>query len=269
MPPARGRRSALFPRVASAVVLIPMALAAVWFGAPYLSGLAVAAGLGMAWEWGRLSATRRLDPGATAVIATVVAAAIAAADRHFALGGGIAVGGATLAAMARRRERVWTGLGTAWIALGIVAFLWLDLPPQGGRATLFWLLGVVWASDVFAYFVGRAVGGPRLAPTWSPNKTWAGFAGGLAGAIGIGVAAGFAGSVSLAFTVPLSAVLGLAAQAGDLAESAAKRHFLVKDTGRLIPGHGGILDRLDGLLAAAIVAALIALFLSRGALEIG
>ena len=160
--------------------------------------------------------------------------------------------------------RRWAALlaGAPYIGLAVAALLWLRADgPAGGRAVLFVLL-VVWASDVGAYLAGRALGGPLLAPAISPGKTWAGAAGGLAAAVLAGLAVGCpesAGRATLA-----GAVLGIAAQSGDLLESAIKRGFGVKDSGTLIPGHGGLFDRLDGILTAAPVAALLAMRVGHG-----
>jgi phosphatidate cytidylyltransferase len=119
---------------------------------------------------------------------------------------------------------------------------------------MIFLLAVVWSSDIGAYLAGRLIGGPKLAPRISPGKTWSGAAGGVAAVLAVGVAAAALWPVPAAPVVAAAAVLGVAAQAGDLLESAVKRHFGVKDSGRLIPGHGGLLDRLDGLMAAGLVA---------------
>jgi phosphatidate cytidylyltransferase len=125
---------------------------------------------------------------------------------------------------------------------------------------------VVWASDIGAYMAGRALGGPKLWPAVSPNKTWSGAAGGLLAAIlvALGTALVFTPGASTVAVVAVAALLGVASQAGDLLESAIKRHFDVKDSSRLIPGHGGLLDRLDGVLAAAPVAALLSFALGQG-----
>jgi phosphatidate cytidylyltransferase len=158
--------------------------------------------------------------------------------------------------------------GMAWIVLAGAALLWVRADPAAGRANLLFLLLLVWASDIGAYLVGRLVGGPKLAPRVSPAKTWSGTLGGIAAAILVGWCAewlvpahGPAGWI-----VVVSFVLCVIGQVGDLAESAAKRHFGVKDSGALIPGHGGLLDRLDALLAVAPFAALLALCLGRGVL---
>src|SRR5215468_347717 len=118
----------------------------------------------------------------------------------------------------------------------------LRVVPDDGRVAVFWLLGIVWATDIGAYAAGRALGGPRLAPRVSPNKTWAGLAGGVVGAALAGAAVAAAGSAPVGGLALAGGVLAVVAQAGDLGESLAKRRFGVKDTGTLIPGHGGLLD---------------------------
>jgi phosphatidate cytidylyltransferase len=127
-----------------------------------------------------------------------------------------------------------------------------------GLLAILFLFAVVWASDVFAYFTGRALGGPKLAPRISPNKTWSGFCGGLVGGmlVATGLMAAFGFARFALYHAGLAAVLSLASIAGDLFESAFKRRFGVKDSGRLIPGHGGFMDRLDGFVFAAILAAI-------------
>ncbi len=169
--------------------------------------------------------------------------------------------------MAREWMDLWTAPprpalvagGWAYLALAAAAMLWLRGDAVAGRGAVLFVLLVVWSSDIGAYLVGRLVGGPRLAPQISPGKTWSGAAGGLLAAALVGASAGAAG-------IALAVLLGLAAQAGDLLESLAKRRAGVKDSGRLIPGHGGLLDRLDGVLAAGPAAALLALALGRGGL---
>lgn len=155
----------------------------------------------------------------------------------------------------------------AWIAAGVIyaglAFagpVLLRNDPKLGLAALFFLFATVWATDILAYLVGRAVGGPLLWPHVSPKKTWSGACGGLAG----GVAAGTLVAYASAGTAPsiaaiLALVLSVAAQIGDLFESAVKRRFGAKDASGLIPGHGGVMDRLDGFLVAAAAAVVIAI----------
>jgi phosphatidate cytidylyltransferase len=151
--------------------------------------------------------------------------------------------------------------GLSYILLAVVAVVWLR---RSGWENLLLVLLVVWATDIGAYLVGRLLGGPRLAPRISPGKTWSGAAGGFGCALAVGLGAASLGQSSPGPALAVAAGLSIAAQAGDLLESGMKRHFGVKDSGRLIPGHGGLLDRLDGLLAAAPVAALLAATLGRG-----
>ncbi len=152
---------------------------------------------------------------------------------------------------------MWIALGAVWVAVPCVLLLWLARPGIAGRGTVLWLFAVVWATDIGAYVFGRAIGGPRLAPTWSPNKTWAGLVGGMvcAGIVGWATTLILA-SVTVLPLVAASAGLAIVEQFGDLAESVAKRRFGVKDSSGLIPGHGGLLDRLDGLLAVIPAVAL-------------
>jgi phosphatidate cytidylyltransferase len=158
--------------------------------------------------------------------------------------------------------------GALWILLASAALLWVRADPIIGRANLMFLLLLIWASDIGAYLVGRLVGGPRLAPLISPGKTWSGAVGGVVAALGVGAGAAWllpaGGGAFRAASVAL--VLCVVGQLGDLAESWAKRRFGVKDSGSLIPGHGGLLDRLDALIAVAPFAALLALYLGRGVL---
>jgi phosphatidate cytidylyltransferase len=264
-------RNPLLLRAASALVLAPLPVAAIWFGWPWLPLLTAAAAAVMAWEWGRLC--RRGDFGHSGIVlvAVVLAAVAAAALASTGLALGTALVGAGLVLLAARKTRdiepQWTAVGALWVALPCVSLLWLARDGPAGRATLLWLLAIVWATDIGAYTVGRIVGGPLLAPRWSPRKTWAGLAGGAVCAALIGWAT--ATSLGITPALPLvlvSAGLAIVEQFGDLAESAAKRRFGVKDSSGLIPGHGGLLDRLDGLLAVVPVVALLTLIGGRSLL---
>jgi phosphatidate cytidylyltransferase len=157
-------------------------------------------------------------------------------------------------------------LGVLYIGLAGIALIELRHDNEAGRANVLFLFLVVWASDIGAYMAGRAFGGPKLWPAVSPNKTWSGAAGGLLAAmlIALATAAFFTPGASGVAVVAVAGLLGVASQAGDLLESAIKRHFDVKDSSRLIPGHGGLLDRMDGVLAAAPVAALLSFALGQG-----
>ncbi len=261
-PLARGKDSALRLRLISALVLVPPALAAAWFGWPWLPALTALAAAGMGWEWARLACAGRHAAGALAILTPLCSVAAAALGWTVAALGLALLGSAAVWIAAGGSGGLagpWASLGTAWIALPCIAVLWIAAEPQAGRAAVLWLLATVWAADTGAYVAGRGLGGPRLAPRLSPNKTWAGFCGGVVSA---GLVALVAAHYATAAAVTLAAVglaLGAAAQLGDLAESAAKRHFGVKDSSGLIPGHGGLLDRLDGMLAAAMLLSLLTL----------
>ena len=157
-------------------------------------------------------------------------------------------------------------LGFPYIGLAAIAMPWLRADPAVGWPNMLFVLAVVWGSDIGAYMAGRLVGGPKLAPAISPGKTWSGAIGGLIAAAlaGLATAACFSSQFSSSHVVAVAIGLGVVAQAGDLLESAAKRHFGVKDSGHVIPGHGGLLDRLDALLTVAPVAAMLAFSVGRG-----
>jgi len=258
---AESKGRVLVIRVVSALALAVPVLGAVVAGSPFSDLLVAAVGGVVAWEWCRMCAGESADFLAPfGVMATALLAAVAAVafDRQVLSLAVLAAGSAVGAVVARGAARAWLSAGTLYVGLPCVAFLWLRADPDSGLATVLWLLGLVWASDIGGYAFGRMIGGPRLAPVLSPNKTWAGFCGAVLSA-GL---VGFAAAGPLAVDSPLwiavaSAALGAAAQMGDLAESWVKRHFGVKDAGALIPGHGGLLDRVDALLVVVAVTALI------------
>jgi phosphatidate cytidylyltransferase len=251
-------------RAISAAVLAPLALLCIWLGAvPWTALLAVGVA-GLAWEWVELCGARPLAwPGVLVPLAVLAAGAVSAADREGLALAVIAAG--ALAAWAASGRRA-LALGVPYIALGGIALVWLRSGGAAGRTNVLFVVLLVWASDVGAYAAGRLFGGPKLAPLVSPSKTWAGSAGGLAAAALMGAAVAWASGGGVGRAALLAGGLGVACQAGDLLESWIKRRFGVKDSGRLIPGHGGLLDRLDGLLAAAPAAALAGLSLGQGTL---
>ncbi len=264
-PPA-SRWADLRLRVLSAAVLAPLALGCIWVGGAAFAVLLAAITAGLAYEW--LDLCRQRTPRAIALfVALPVTVLVTAADgARLALGllaaatiAGILVGGG----MSRGRPLAF---GFPYLGLGGVALIWLRQPPVSGGANVIVLLLIVWASDIGAYLTGRAIGGPRLAPAISPGKTWSGAIGGLAAAAATGLVASSAlanGPISWR-AVGFAALIGVVSQIGDLFESQLKRHFGVKDSGHIIPGHGGLLDRLDGVLTAAPTAALLALIFGRG-----
>ena len=273
---ARSRRFAdLWVRLASAAVLGPLALAAIWFGSPWFSLLVGVASAILAWEWVHLCGLRlRALPGA-AVGVSLLAASVCAGlslwpGALFALFIGTVLGWLLAERVAltgsQQRAAVWLAAGVVYIGLAAVGLGWLRADDRAGRANVLFIVLVVWATDIGAYLVGRLVGGPRLAPRISPNKTWSGAAGGLAAALLVGVASAWllAGLAAPWHAAAVALTMSGVAQGGDLFESWMKRRFMVKDSSRLIPGHGGLLDRADGLIAAAPVAAALSLAAGQG-----
>jgi phosphatidate cytidylyltransferase len=256
-PGAPGRE--LWRRVASAMVLAPLAIVSAYLGGVAFTAFWGLAAIGVAWEWcGLVSGTRLLLP--------ISAVTLSGAAVLFTFEGGLTaiawlVMGAvvaTVAAPSGRRGWTLAAIGSAGAVLAAPVLLRADT--QRGFLAVILLFAVVWTTDVAAYFVGRHVGGPRLWPAVSPKKTWSGALGGMLAAVGAGVAvAQIAGLGDLPVIAVLSAGLSVVGQAGDLLESAVKRHFGTKDASRLIPGHGGLMDRLDGFVAAAVVGTLIGL----------
>lgn len=264
-PPApRFRWGDLRTRAISAALLAPAALACLWFGAGWWTALLAVAATGLAVEWVQLCGGRLASPTGAVVLLAVLAAGAMARIDHALIGLYVVGAGFLLAWGLGRRASLAAGI--PYLGCAIVALAWLRGDDATGRDNVLFLLLVVWASDIGAYAAGRLIGGPKLAPRISPSKTWSGAVGGLAGASAIGVAAALAlHGGTVAHILPVAAGIGIAAQIGDLLESAVKRHYGVKDLGWLIPGHGGLLDRLDGLLTAAPVAALLAALLAAAA----
>jgi phosphatidate cytidylyltransferase len=258
LPEPGAKPNVLAMRAVSAVVLAVPVVAVAFIGSPVFEATVIAAAAVLVWEWCRLCAGgswhRVFAVACSAVLAALAVGSLVGLGPAVAL---LAVGAAALLAMTS--GRLWPSVGPLYIGLPCLAILWLRDDPEHGRATVLWLLAVVWSFDIGAYAVGRLVGGPKLAPALSPNKTWAGLIGGLAAAVVAGGAAAAVGDVTpVAPWILASFVVGAVAQGGDLFESWAKRRFGVKDASRLIPGHGGLLDRVDGLMAASLASALIA-----------
>lgn len=246
-------------RTLSALVMAPPALLAAWWGGFAFAALAAAAAAVMCWEWHRMVTKEYGLAGKIASGGSLIAALLAVVQPVTALGVVLltAVASTALAPGRGERAHLWAGAGVLYAGLPSVALVWLRADPAFGRETLFWLLLVVWATDIAAYGSGRLLGGPLLMPRVSPKKTWAGLLGGMAaaGLVGLGtaLALGLPSPVGLGLG---SALLAVVAQAGDLTESWVKRRAGVKDSSNIIPGHGGVLDRVDGLLFAALAVAL-------------
>ncbi|MBB6309606.1 phosphatidate cytidylyltransferase [Xanthobacter tagetidis] len=241
-------------RALSSLVLAPVVLAATYFGGVPFVLLWTLAGLAILMEWADIARLERrrvwLALAGAALVGASVTLHLGAGQAAFSL---LCLGAASSVFILPRQSAFALG-GVLVAGAACLPVMALRSGEQGFAAVLF-LLSVVWATDIFAYFVGRLIGGPRLWPRVSPNKTWAGSVGGalagMAAGIGVGIVAGLPSVLPLG---ALAFLVSIAAQCGDLAESAAKRTFGVKDAGRLIPGHGGLLDRLDGFAAASLLA---------------
>lgn len=260
----------LLTRSITAIILAPLFLALVRVGSPYFDILVAAIVMVMAWEFTRMDGRE----GDKRRILIAAASVIAVGSVFFLDGVGapiLIVAAATVAVIAADQIAGRSGLAlvqAAVIYAALPAIALLFVHRVGGYQSVFWLLAVVWMTDIGAYAFGRIIGGPKLAPAISPNKTWAGAVGGFF----CGIAAGTAvlmwlGRPPTAGIVALAGAVSICTQAGDLFESALKRRYQVKDSGGLIPGHGGVMDRFDGLWAAAPAAAAMCVLLGGGVLS--
>jgi phosphatidate cytidylyltransferase len=263
----QGSRNLLM-RVVAALVLAPLAIAIAYAGGWPWATLVTLTAIGLYVEWlAIIGAARETRVVASGVVALAIAGVCLAAGRIDATLLALALGVAGVALLAPER-RGWTAAGFCYAATAQVASVLVRLDQTNGFAALILILLVVWATDIGGYFAGRGIGGPKLWPRVSPRKTWAGAFGGFAASLV--VAGGFA-AFGLGKTGPmllLGATLSVVSQLGDLFESAVKRRFGVKDSSHIIPGHGGLLDRLDGFVAAVVVAAIFG-FLRGGADGVG
>jgi phosphatidate cytidylyltransferase len=263
--------SDLTTRFAAAVAMIAVAVAAIWLGGWAFRALAAAAGIVMLLEWCAIHSIDRRWAWVGA--AGILAASFGLMEFLFPAGmetswddpgeigavwldpvwrgfGAILAFGLLIGLVGRR---VTLGWGFLYITVPIFALLVLRWTWE---PLVFWLMLVTWSTDIFAYFAGRSIGGPRLAPRISPNKTWAGLVGGMAGAAIVGALAAHLFGIGAPF-IYLGAPMGLIAQIGDLYESSVKRRYGIKDSGSILPGHGGVLDRLDGLLPVVVATLLV------------
>jgi phosphatidate cytidylyltransferase len=258
----------LVMRIAAAAVLIPFAVAISYAGGWLWAALVTMAAIGLFVEWlsivGLAGVTRVLVPGVASLVIAGICFALGRIDAALIV---LGVGLVAVASIVPER-RDWAAAGFLYAAAAEIASVLLRLDPVKGFAALMFVLLIVWVTDSGGYFAGRGIGGPKLWPRVSPKKTWAGAAGGLAASLA--VAAGFAafGLGRLGPLLLLSGVLSIVSQLGDLFESAVKRRFGVKDSSHIIPGHGGLMDRLDGYVAVVVVAALFG-FLRGGADSVG
>jgi phosphatidate cytidylyltransferase len=249
----------LAARVIVAVVLAPLAIAIAYAGGWLWTALVTVVSIGLYVEWlGIVGAARERRVVAFGVGALAIGGLCLGLGRIDAALVALSIGLAGVAALSPA-PRPWTATGFFYAAAAEIASVLVRLDQVWGFVALILVLLVVWATDIGGYFAGRGIGGPKLWPLVSPKKTWAGALGGFSASLA--VAAGFA-ALGLGKTGPLlllAAVLSISSQLGDLFESAVKRRFGVKDSSHIIPGHGGLLDRLDGYVAAVLLAAIFGL----------
>ncbi|MGA7808365.1 phosphatidate cytidylyltransferase [Bradyrhizobium sp.] len=258
--PAAGSEQAshnLLMRTAAALVLAPLAIGAAYAGGWFWTALVILAAIGLYVEWLMVvSAPREIGVVAIGAVALAVAGSCLALRQ---IDASLAAALFGLMAAGLLSRRFWTAAGFLYAAMALTASLLVRFDEAQGFTALVLVLLVVWATDIGGYFAGRRLGGAKLWPRVSPNKTWAGALGGMVASLF--VAGGFA-ALDLGKTLPmlvLGACLSIASQLGDLFESAVKRRFGVKDSSHIIPGHGGLLDRLDGYVAAIVLAAIFGL----------
>ncbi len=254
-------RKEVLLRVLTSLAGAPLVLGVIYAGSPYLDALIILLLSGMLCEWSRLNTNIFFHPLCFAVLIQTAlifyGPSITSSTHGFIT---ILWIGASFAFSRLSFKRyVLFVSGALYIALAMSILLsWREEP-----SLIFWLLTIVWSTDVGAYIVGSKLGGPKLAPRISPAKTWAGFIGGILTAIFVCYLAEVSGVNALELPIPLSVsilLLSITAQGGDLIESAVKRYFKVKDSSHIIPGHGGLLDRLDSLLLVVIVYRLLLIF---------
>jgi phosphatidate cytidylyltransferase len=261
-----GARNLLI-RVIVALVLAPTAIAMAYAGGWLWTALVTLAAIGLYVEWlaivGKARSTRVVVAGTATLAVAGLCLALGRLEASLVvlMLGLVAVGAVTA------ERRIWAIAGFGYAAVAELASILLRLDPKMGFTALMFVLLIVWATDIGGYFAGRGIGGPKLWPRVSPKKTWAGALGGFGASLI--VAAGFAAldpnqadpqfMLKITALLPLGAILSVASQLGDLFESAVKRRFGVKDSSHIIPGHGGLLDRLDGFVAAAALAGIFGL----------
>ncbi len=262
--PAPGSMRDLMPRLLSGLVLAVVAIGLTWVSPWTFAALVLAVSLIVSWEWSRIVRGTTSDTIFVIQVVAVVSAAALSVEGLPLLALVALLVGVILAALQGFGEAGrLSAVGVLYAGLPAIALIWLRVQSAlGFEATLFLLL-CVWASDTGAYFAGRLIGGPKLMPKISPSKTWSGFTGAIVSSALVGLV--FALTLPLLPTlraVVTAAILAVVSQAGDLVESSLKRHYGVKDASALIPGHGGFMDRVDGLIAAAIFAGIVGAWLN-------
>jgi len=255
----------LLLRIVAALVLAPLAIATAYAGGWLWAGLVTLTSVGLYLEWLMVvNAAREIRVAASGSVALAIAGWYLAEDHLQVVLAVLALGLVAVALLSGERRR-WTTAGFLYAAAAEIASILVRRDEPDGLIALIFVLLVVWGTDIGGYFAGRGIGGPKLWPRVSPKKTWAGAIGGFA--VSLAIAFGFAafGVGQASPLLVLAAVLSTASQLGDLLESAVKRRFGVKDSSHIIPGHGGLMDRLDGYVAAIVLAAVLGIL--RGGMD--
>jgi phosphatidate cytidylyltransferase len=254
----------LWPRVAAALVMGSVALAAAWIGGFLFAAFWWLASIVVLWEWQRLVGGRRLvERIVVGALALALAALSALHNLVPGVGAALILGAAAVGWIAGRRQGIWAAAGVLYAGALVASVGLLRVSPSFGMAAILWLFAVVWGTDIAAYFAGRLIGGPRLWPRVSPGKTWAGaIVGAFAGAILGLMLAAWTNRLALLFWLGLATAI--VSELGDLLESALKRRFRAKDSSGLIPGHGGLMDRLDAFTSASFFAAIVGILHPKG-----
>ena len=259
--------SSLQQRIVSALILAPIGFAVIWAGGWVFSLFVALIAVVMAFEWNRLISGQKFSLAFAFHALIAVAAILAINNNQITLALSLTAAGALITALLSLRiAPLWALGGVIYTLLPCIAMVWLRITPDEGMGIVLSLVMIVITIDTGAYWAGKTFGGPKLAPRFSPGKTWAGLAGGgFWAAIAATISAYVMGWEPLSLFFALGVVLAVISQVGDLAESAVKRHFKVKDMGSLIPGHGGVLDRFDGLMLSTLV--VVALVLTQAAIS--
>jgi phosphatidate cytidylyltransferase len=258
----------LLSRIVAALVMAPLAIAIAYAGGWLWTGLVTAAAIGLYVEWLAVIGMRTLRLVVLGVLILLGVGLVDAGHITATYVFGLVALGILAVAIVSSDRRAWAAIGIAYALAASIASSAVRLDQAWGFAALMLVLLVVWATDIGGYFAGRLIGGPKLWPRVSPKKTWAGAIGGFVASLGVAGGFAAAGLGTAAPLLGLGAILSIASQIGDLFESAVKRRFGVKDSSHIIPGHGGLMDRLDGFVAAIVLAAIFG-FLRGGADGVG
>jgi phosphatidate cytidylyltransferase len=258
----------LLSRIVAALVMAPLAIAIAYAGGWLWTGLVTAAAIGLYVEWLAVIGMRTLRLVVLGVLILLGVGLVDAGHITATYVFGLVALGILAVAIVSSDRRGWAAIGIAYALAASIASSAVRLDPAWGFTALMLVLLAVWATDIGGYFAGRLIGGPKLWPRVSPKKTWAGAIGGFVASLGVAGGFAAAGLGTAAPLLGLGAILSIASQIGDLFESAVKRRFGVKDSSHIIPGHGGLMDRLDGFVAAIVLAAIFG-FLRGGADGVG